>query len=278
MVYIFVSCDYPKLFYVNFYDYYYTQTATHLVIEPYYWYLPKQIAKMDGKIDQLLTKMAKRVQGATQYQTVQSLYQLLATNVTYQKVAQSERTKKINETNTIVGVLFYKKGMCEGVAKVFQLVANMLGISCITVHGYANNSYHAWTIVQIDGLTYHVDATYAMCEYAKSQSVCYIYLNLSDNDVSTTHKSSYPVPRCNTTKHNYFVQNNLVAKCDEDLKRIVDASTQKQITFRYDGIYANDVHAAAQACCNWIHYYHKRAKNVSYTYTPAYHVCTMTYK
>ena len=35
-IYIYISCDYPKVFYVNFYDYHYTYTATHFVIEPYY--------------------------------------------------------------------------------------------------------------------------------------------------------------------------------------------------------------------------------------------------
>ena len=277
-IYIYISCDYPKVFYVNFYDYHYIYTATHFVIEPYYWYTASQISKMDGKIDKLLQKIADRVQGSTQYQKVKSLYELLATNVTYQRVDQADRHKKVNETNTIMGVLFYKKGMCEGVAKVFQLVANMVGVDCITVHGYANQQYHAWNIVQIDGATYHVDATYAVSDYTKQQAMCYDYLNLCDADVATTHKPSYPVPRCTATRHNYYAQCDLVAKSPDDIKRIVQACTKKQVVFKYDGIYANDVHAAAQECCNWIHYYNKRAKNVSYTYTPAYHICRVKYK
>lgn len=279
-VYIFVGCDYPKVFYVNFYSYDHYSTATHHVIEPYYWYTASQIAKMDGKIDKLLCKMASRVQGNTQAQKVQSLYELVTNNVTYQREALvGDRHKLLNESNTIVGVLFYKKGLCEGIAKVFQMVANMLGIDCIVAHGWTeNNSYHTWNIVQIDGATYHLDATYGIYDFAKSGKTCYDYLNLCDADVATTHKPSYPVPRCNATRHNYYVANNLVATNQSDVQRIAQNSTEKTIIFRYGGIYQNDVHAAAQECSNWIHHYHKRAKNVSYTYTPAYHICRVSYK
>ena len=279
-VYIFVGCDYPKLFYVNFYTYDYNVTATHFVLEPYYWYTASQIAKMDGKIDRLLQKMARRIKGQTQYQKVQSLYELISSNVTYQKEALvGDRFRSLNESNTIVGVLFYKKGLCEGIAKVFQMVANMHGIPCIVAHGWTeHNSYHTWNIVQIDGATYHVDATYGIYDYNKYGDVSYDYLNLCDNDVATTHKPSYPVPRCTATRHNYYVANNLVATKADDIRRIVNCSSSKTICFRYEGIYQNDVHSAAQECSNWIHYYNKRAKNVSYTYTPSYNICKVSYK
>ena len=88
-IYIYVSCDFPKVFYVDFYNYHYVYTATEFVIEPYYWYTASQISKMDGKIDKLLQKIASRVEGSTQYQQVKSLYELLSTNVTYQRVEQA---------------------------------------------------------------------------------------------------------------------------------------------------------------------------------------------
>ena len=158
------------------------------------------------------------------------------------------------------------------------MVANMLGINCIVAHGNANNTYHTWNIVQIDGATYHLDATYAVSDYTKQKQMCYDYLNMSDSDVATTHQSRYPVPRCTSTRHNYYVVNNLVATNADDIRRIVTNSTGKTIVFKYDGIYTNDVHSAAQECCNWIHYYHKRAKNVAYVYSPSYRICKVSYK
>jgi len=277
---IFVGCDHPKLFYVNFYDYHYTLTASALVIEPYYWYNPNQIAKMDAKIDKLLDNMVKQVKAPTQYQTVKNLYELLTYNVTFQRVNRAERRKKINETNTIVGVLFYKKGMCESIAKTFQMVASLAGINCLVVHGFAGsqNEYHAWNVVQIDGATYHLDATYAVCEYATLHEMCYDYLNMCDVDVATTHRPSYPVPRCTATRHNYYVASNLVATKEADIRRIVENSTTKTIAFRYEGEFEGHVHKAAQCCSDWIHYYHKRAKDVKYTYIPAYRICRVSYK
>ena len=279
-VYVFVSCDYPKLFYVDFYDYHYTITANDTIIEPYYWYRPNQIAKMDVKIDKLLDKMASRVKAPTQYQTVQNLYQLLVSNVKYQKVSRVDRRKKINETNTIVGVLFYKKGMCEGIAKVFQAVANLVGINCIVALGFAgsSNEYHAWNVVEIDGATYQVDPTHALCEYSGDKVMCYDYLNLCDQDIGNTHKPRYPLPKCTATRHNYYVANNLVATKEADIRRIVENSTTKTIIFRYEGEFEGHVHKAAQCCADWIYYYHKRAKDVKYTYTPAYRICRVSYK
>ncbi len=61
------------------------------------------------------------------------------------------------------GVFNNKKAVCDGISKAFAALANMEGIRCVTVEGYAANDPeglgHAWNKVYLDGDWYIVDAT-----------------------------------------------------------------------------------------------------------------------
>ncbi len=61
------------------------------------------------------------------------------------------------------GVFNSKKAVCDGISKAFAALANMEGIRCVTVEGYAADNPeglgHAWNKVYLDGDWYIVDAT-----------------------------------------------------------------------------------------------------------------------
>ncbi len=61
------------------------------------------------------------------------------------------------------GVFNNKKAVCDGISKAFAALANMEGIRCVTVEGYAADNPdglgHAWNKVYLDGDWYIVDAT-----------------------------------------------------------------------------------------------------------------------
>lgn len=64
--------------------------------------------------------------------------------------------------HSIVGVFdtSYKKVVCEGYAKAFQLLMNASGIECIYIPGTANGVGHGWNKVKLDEDWYNVDVTW----------------------------------------------------------------------------------------------------------------------
>ncbi len=62
------------------------------------------------------------------------------------------------------GVFVYKKAVCDGYAKAFQLCMDILGIECETIDGIAGaggvREAHAWNAVKLDGEWYLVDVTW----------------------------------------------------------------------------------------------------------------------
>lgn len=113
------------------------------------------------------------------------------------------------------GILFAGKGICLGYSSTFQLFMDILGIPCITVHGYAHNraDEHAWNMVQLDGEWYCVDVTWndpvisggtldaetALLYYGRQ------YFNVtSDMLRMTDHQWDEDVPEATATARNYF--------------------------------------------------------------------------
>lgn len=80
------------------------------------------------------------------------------------------------------GFLVGRKGICSGYSSTFQLLMNLSGIECMTVHGaaHAGTDVHAWNLVRLDGEWYAVDVTW-------------------DDPVS-----SYPIPVSSPTAHWFF--------------------------------------------------------------------------
>ncbi len=59
------------------------------------------------------------------------------------------------------GVLIDGLSACQGYSQAFKLFMDKLGIPCYVVYGVAWNGFknvsHAWNMVQVDGIRYHVD-------------------------------------------------------------------------------------------------------------------------
>jgi transglutaminase/protease-like cytokinesis protein 3 len=60
------------------------------------------------------------------------------------------------------GTIYSKKAICSGYTSTFQLFMDLLGVECITVHGFYTRTggEHAWNMVRIDGEWYCVDVTW----------------------------------------------------------------------------------------------------------------------
>lgn len=65
----------------------------------------------------------------------------------------------------LYGALVKKRCVCEGYAKAFKYLTNLVGIECEMMQGIATNSVgqtesHAWNCVKLNGMWYEVDCTW----------------------------------------------------------------------------------------------------------------------
>ena len=193
-----IAMDNPHIYYVDFSCYKYAEMPNDTEFIFTYWYSPAEVAVLNVKMQSALNKMLKRVTGSSESEKEKSVHDLLVGNVAYNENAVSSLHKHSPRSNTLLGVLFYKTAVCEGIAKTTKMLLNMLDIKCIVATGMANNSRgngpHAWNIVKVDGKIYHLDVTWDIGLSAPNR-ISYEYYNLKDKQIYKDHSSNNVYPK-----------------------------------------------------------------------------------
>lgn len=231
-----INRDNPHLFYVDFSYGEYLELFSQ-TIELRYVYDKDETAVLSEKVKKVCNKILSRVSGQTDYEKELSLHDILVENIVYDDVAKNNLEKYRFRSNTILGPLFYKTAVCEGIAKTFKFLLNALDIKCIIACGKAKGETeknlesdikHAWNIVKIDGQPYHIDLTWDISSSDKNM-LCYRYLNLSDADIAIDHAISSDLPQCLSDDENYYYKNGLIVENKSDLRGIVYKCIQNGI-------------------------------------------------
>ena len=120
-------------------------------------------------------------------------------------------------SHTALGLVLHKTGVCEGIANYVKIVLEYLGVSSLVVSGKAKSSLcydkmesHAWNIVRVDGLTYHLDVTFDMT--IKDKLTRYDYFNLCDEDIRKDHIIVGDAPKCVTPGKDYYTFSDMTAQ------------------------------------------------------------------
>lgn len=61
---------------------------------------------------------------------------------------------------TCYGAVLNKTAVCEGYAKLFQYLCNLVGVNCNQVSGTGDGEPHMWNVVELDSVWYHTDVTW----------------------------------------------------------------------------------------------------------------------
>ena len=233
----FIGRDNPHIFYVDFNQYNYSQNLLSTTVNLTYWYTKQEADEINERVHKVLQKMISRVTGATDYEKEKSVHDLLIENVLYDMSALQNLHKHSPRSNSILGVLFYKTAVCEGIAKVTKMLLNLLDIKCIVATGMAGGELHAWNIVKIDGKPYHLDVTWDI-NLSDEKSFRYDYFNLMDKDILLDHSPSIKYPACISNQDNYFIKNRLIVKNFLDIEKLIVLSRMhknKGAYFKYIG-------------------------------------------
>lgn len=147
--------------------------------------------------------------------------------------------------------------VCDGYAKAFALMLNMMNIPCLKVRGMSGDTGHAWNKFFIEGKWYLADATWGggvlVSDADKTYEITtYDFLFATDADFAADHKLFGKYPATEKFNENlYFVTAGLIVESDRTLaetkatvKKIVDGMTAgEKISFniKFDDAYLSSV-------------------------------------
>lgn len=181
-----VNMDHPELFWVDFNQ---TGIATNglvLMFTPAYAYTEAQKKCYEHKLLETALSIEEAVNHRTIYDACLYIHDWLISHITYRKENQ-----RALEAHSIIGALVQGSCVCEGYAKAFKYLADMVKIRCLSAVGYAvdndgTRGGHAWNIVKVNGRYYHVDATQDQFIEGRWHShACFL---LSDQEILVDHE------------------------------------------------------------------------------------------
>jgi transglutaminase/protease-like cytokinesis protein 3 len=196
MIFEAVRSDNPLLFYVSSFVMKYNPFWIRCSVIPKYIYTKQFSAECTTMIKEYL-RVFDAVKGRSDIDKEVYVHDYCLDNFTYDH-------KNGDYAHSILGTVFCKSSVCEGVARFVKLAFDYLGVKSLVVFGKAKGfasggdmEPHGWNIVNIDNKTYHLDVTFDMgCKGVNR----YKYFNLSDDDIKMDHIITGDVPMCTTSR------------------------------------------------------------------------------
>lgn len=145
-------------------------------------------------------------EGATDRETVIAVYDYLVQNVSYDRAAASSKNITYFDGALHLEGVFgigtpanKQIAVCDGYAKAFALMLNMMNIPCLKIIGSSNTVGHAWNKFFIDGKWYLADTTWGASTAVEidkhpGEFVTHIFLFATDAEFALNHttKGLYP--------------------------------------------------------------------------------------
>lgn len=158
---------------------------------------------------------------------VKQIHDYIVRNVTYKDL-------EAPYSHESPSVLLYDVAVCEGIAKAFKYLSDRVKINSFLIVGDAIDgssqspdiSGHAWNIVYVDSIPYHIDVTF---DYSVSNgtSTRYDYFLLSDSQIRNDHAFN-GTPEC-TNDYEFYMTNGHYA----DSKRTLQLLVRNELRFEH---------------------------------------------
>lgn len=196
--------DNPQIYYyaINLSSY---TAGAHVVLKAKLLYPLETINILDRKIEKKLSAITSIIdQNTSPWEKERAIFEYLHRTVSYVDDGSIEE-------GNLVGPLLLQRGVCEGISKLFAVLCHRVGIPCILVFG----ENHMWNMVNINGVSAHVDATWGI-----GQSPCnYSYFNISDKEILLDHgKDIDCVPKCSTSSFDFYHVTGGYFKTENELR------------------------------------------------------------
>ena len=198
-VFKYVLLDHPSLFYVNASGIEYSGDGRKLSIHVEYSYGKHEISGLRQKIKEKvgLSLLPMLLRESNAYEQEKRIYDYITQNTEYSRVFRDEKSNY-----NIIGPLLFDQSVCEGSAKAFKYLCDIIKLPCIVVAGsaidtYGHNELHAWNIVSIEKRYYQTDVTWDSMKDGRKSG--HNYFNLTDEEMKKDHSWDIALyPKCNT--------------------------------------------------------------------------------
>ncbi len=154
----------------------------------------------------------------SRYDKVHYLHDWLCENIKY----STNHTDEL--VYTAYGAIVNGSAVCEGYSRAMQLFCDEIGIPCYLIYGMSRGVAHMWNAVELETHWYQLDITWDDDD-APEGFVHHLYLDITESSMLADHSEAplfssgkqysgedsfnFFMETCNTTKLNYFTQNNL---------------------------------------------------------------------
>lgn len=231
--------DCPEIFYAVDFRYRFYQDSSNVEIIPEYLFEKGKIKEHQKAMKARADKLIRPAASLNEWDKELYIHDFICTNVRYDKL-------KKPYSHEIIGPLGQGVGVCEGIAKTVKLLCDALGIWCIIAVSDANAEKkikyrHAWNIVRIGGIYYHLDVTFDN-SLSHGGAVRHDYFNLEDKQFFRDHEPViYKVPLCGDGSHFYYKEKKQsFTTLEEVTKRAIQSARKgKVLVFHWRGGYLN---------------------------------------
>lgn len=187
----------------------------------------------DRKLDALVGKIRGKLNGdASDYVKCKAIFDELAQTVNYPQEAYRDYVRLVKENAnqsrfiqkhallfSPYGVLIDRKGVCQGISKLFQILCARFNVQCAYVEAVIKkgNEPHALNIVEIDGKRAFVDVTWGLA--GKDHYVKYDMFLRSRRYVEQFFELSEDFGACDDESLSFYAHNKTNFSNMIDLKR-----------------------------------------------------------
>lgn len=162
-----------------------------------------KINQYNKEIKNKLNEIVKEVPKGNKYEQALWVHDYIVNNTVYNLNPSWAVGKNENFGGSIYGLLIKQESVCNGYAKTFKYLMDMLNIPCTVISGVCNNGeLHAWNILEIDGDCYQVDATWDD-PVGGEQILIHDYFCVTDSEIYESRKPNGYVsaPQCDSDKY-----------------------------------------------------------------------------
>ena len=236
-IYHFLKLDVPELFYIkNIRIRYFTEKASYCAVIPEYRFTISQSHDTLISMSRHCRELVDKYKQCSDLQKEKAIHDYIATTVTY-------KDTEAPYSHEAPGAVLYQIGVCEGIAKAFKYLSDQLGLQSIVVFGASNEQGneggHAWNLVRINGVFYHIDMTFDTT--ISTSCIRYDYFNLSDADIRSSHHWNNELPECPRT-FGMYEKMGCYFKHGRELASFIRNAfpAQKTIVFKLPKVFLDD--------------------------------------
>ncbi len=179
--------DVPELFFIKSIKGTYNPLLSTATIYPEYRFDYDTCFNILQQMEKQTKPLVQRISILSEWEKVRQIHDYIVKNVTYKDLDAPY-------SHESPGVLLYGIAVCEGIAKTFKYLSDRVQLRSLVIVGKAaddsdhslNTAGHAWNIVYVDSIPYHIDVTFDH-SVSSADLARYDYFLLSDSQIGKDH-------------------------------------------------------------------------------------------